>query len=225
MIKSAVPRVALWVKLAFTAFLAVLVPYYWQAYGPTNFLYFCDVALFFALAALWLESPLLASMPAVGILLPQALWMIDFLAGLVGLPLTGMTAYMFDPALTLFTRGLSLFHFWLPILLVWLVARLGYDARAFWYWTAVAWGLLLVCFLWMPPAAPNRVDRNIPVNINYVYGFNDDEPQTWMPPLAYFGLLMAALPLAIFWPTHLLLRWAFAKDGVVSPLASRSLRA
>ena len=56
------PRIPLWVKLLYTAFLCVLVPYYWSAYGPTNFLYYCDVALFMTLAALWTESALLASM-------------------------------------------------------------------------------------------------------------------------------------------------------------------
>ena len=39
-------RVPLGLKLAYTAFMAVLVPVYWRYYGPTNFLYFCDVALF-----------------------------------------------------------------------------------------------------------------------------------------------------------------------------------
>src|SRR5262245_64775441 len=83
-----VPRraspVLLCLKLTYTAFVAVLVPYYWAAYGPTNFLYFCDVALLLGAVALWTESPLLASMPAVGILLPQAMWCVDFLGGLVG---------------------------------------------------------------------------------------------------------------------------------------------
>src|SRR5437764_360718 len=90
-------RIPLWAKLAYTAFLAVLVPFYLSAYGPTNFLYFCDVALLLGLAALWLESPLLAGMPACGILLPQLLWVIDFLGGLVGHFPVGMTKYMFDP--------------------------------------------------------------------------------------------------------------------------------
>ncbi len=49
-------RVPLAVKLGFTAFMAVLVPVYWLNYGPTNFLYFCDVALFLTLAAVWTES-------------------------------------------------------------------------------------------------------------------------------------------------------------------------
>ena len=51
--------------------MAVLVPVYWYYYGPTNFLYFCDVALFLTLAGIWLESPLLVSMCAVGIVAPQ----------------------------------------------------------------------------------------------------------------------------------------------------------
>ena len=71
-------RVPLAVKLGFTAFMAVLVPVYWLNYGPTNFLYFCDVALFLTLAAVWTESALLASMAAVGIVLPQLVWVLDF---------------------------------------------------------------------------------------------------------------------------------------------------
>ena len=39
-------RVPLVVKLGYSAFTAVLVPLYLHATGPTNFLYFCDVALF-----------------------------------------------------------------------------------------------------------------------------------------------------------------------------------
>src|SRR5881392_636397 len=84
----------LWVKLAYTLFVCVLVPYYWKTYGPTNFLYFCDVALLMGLAAVWSESPLLASMPTVGIVLPQMVWWIDFIGGLLGFRLVGMAAYM-----------------------------------------------------------------------------------------------------------------------------------
>ena len=76
---SSANRLPLWLKLVYTAFMAVLVPVYWHYYGPTNFLYFCDVALILTLIGIWLESPLLVSMCAVGILLPQALWVVDFL--------------------------------------------------------------------------------------------------------------------------------------------------
>ena len=32
-------RLPLGLKLAYTAFMAVLVPFYWKTYWPTNFLY------------------------------------------------------------------------------------------------------------------------------------------------------------------------------------------
>ena len=204
--ESAGPRIPLWVKMGYTAFMLVLVPYYWQAYGPTNFLYFCDVALFLTLAALWREESLWASMSAVGILLPQALWMADFLGGAVGMHITGMTEYMFNPNLTLFTRGLSFFHFWLPLLLLWIVWRLGYDRRAFRAWTALACVLMLVCYFLMPPPPAPADQPNLPVNINYVYGLNERAPQTWMHPLAYLAAMLTAMPVLIYLPTHLLLR-------------------
>lgn len=200
-------RLPLWVKLSYTAFVCVLVPHYLRTYGPTNFLYYCDIALFMALLALWTENSLWASMPAIGILLPQTLWMVDFVGGLFGCHVVGMTEYMFDPGIPLFARALSLFHFWLPLLLVWIIWRLGYDRRGFWRWTVLAWVLMLVCYFLMPAPPPPPDDPNLPVNINYVYGLSDSGPQTWMPPLMYLGLLMVGLPLCVFLPTHLLLGW------------------
>ena len=64
----------MWVKVIYSLFMCVLMPFYWHAYGPTNFLYFCDLALLLTLVALWLENPLLASIAAVEILLPGTLW-------------------------------------------------------------------------------------------------------------------------------------------------------
>ncbi|MEX0728164.1 MAG: hypothetical protein WD065_17985 [Planctomycetaceae bacterium] len=210
--KSSGRRVPLGVKLVYTAFVCVLVPYYWSAYGPTNFLYFCDVALLMTLAAMWTESPLLASMPAVGILLPQTFWCIDFLGSFIGLPVTGMTAYMFDPSLTLFTRGLSFFHFWLPFLLLWLVWQLGYDRRAMKLWTVLAWGLMLTSYFLLPAPAAPRENPNVPVNVNYVYGFDESAPQTWVPPLAFLAIMMTALPLIVFAPTHVFLAKVFGRE-------------
>src|ERR1700720_1746072 len=77
-------RVPLWLKLAYTGFMAVLVPVYWFNYGPTNFLYFCDASLFLALASVWTETALPVSMAAVGLIVPQFFWCLDFLCGLLG---------------------------------------------------------------------------------------------------------------------------------------------
>jgi len=201
-------RVPLAVKLGYTAFMAVLIPVYWANYGPTNFLYFCDVALLLTLVGVWTENALLASMAAVGIVLPQLIWVADFAAGLVGVKLLGMTAYMFDERRSLFLRGLSLFHGWLPFLLLFLVKRLGYDRRALPAWWALAWVLVIFCYLFMPGPTPNA--GATPVNINYVHGMSDDAAQTWMPPLAWLATLMAGLPALLFFPTHLALKKWFS---------------
>ena len=202
-------RIPLWVKLAYSAFVLVLVPHYLRAYGPTNFLYFCDVALILTLAAIWFESTLFISAAAVGIVLPQLLWMLDFLGSIVGLPITGMTAYMLNDAIPLFTRFLSFFHFWLPLFLIWLVSRLGYDRRAVGLWSAIALVLVLVSYFFLPPPPAPPDNPGLPVNVNYVFGLSDDRPQDWMHPVAYLLCLLAALPLAIFWPTHLLFKRIF----------------
>src|SRR5205807_8087861 len=73
-----------WLKIAHTLFVAVLVPVYWRQYGPGNFLWFSDLALFATLAALWLESALLASMQAVSVCLLELVWLADFLTRLLG---------------------------------------------------------------------------------------------------------------------------------------------
>jgi hypothetical protein len=114
-----------------------------------------------------------------------------------------MTDYMFDANKSLFLRGLSLFHGWLPLLLIYLVMRTGYDRRAFKAWTALAVVLLLVCYVVLPPPMANP--GNAAVNINYVHGLDDTAAQTWMPPLLWLALLMVALPSLLFFPTHVIL--------------------
>jgi hypothetical protein len=198
-----------WLKLAFTAFMFVLVPVYWANYGPTNFLYFCDLALFLVLAGIWTESPLLVSLPAVGILLPQMLWCLDFLVELSGGRLTGLTSYMSDPNRSLFLRGLSLFHGWLPFLVYYLVKKLGYDKRALVGWIAISTVVCLVAYFFLPPPGTVRGDPKTPRNINYVFGLIEDRPQRLLPPLVYLGAWIAFLIIIIHVPTHFLLRKFF----------------
>ena len=198
-------RIPLAVRIAYSAFVAVLVPGYWITYGPANFLYFCDLAAVVTLVGLWLQSPLLLSMEAVAILVPQAVWVVDFGGHLLGRPVLGMTGYMFDPKYKLWVRGLSLFHGWLPLLLVWAVRRVGYDRRAVWAQTVVGVGVLLVCYLAFAP--PGTVGGVRPVrNINYVYGKEQDHQQQRTPPGAWLGIVIAVAVLGMFVPAHLLLK-------------------
>jgi hypothetical protein len=68
---------------------------------------------------------------------------------------------------------------------------------------------MLICYFLLPPPPPPADDPNLPVNVNYVYGLNEEAPQEWMPPLVYLGLMMVGMPVCVFLPTHLVLRWAF----------------
>jgi hypothetical protein len=195
-------RVPLWLKLLYTAFMGVLIPVYWYYYGPTNFLYFCDVAVILTLVGIWRENALLISMCAVGIVLPQTIWVIDFVGQIFGVTILGMTEYMFKDTSRLL-RGLSLFHGWIPFLLIYLVWRLGYDRRGFLGWTVLAWALILICIFFMPP--PNPDPGLTPVNINYVWGPSDTAAQTWVSPAVWVVGLMVGMPLLLFAPVHFLL--------------------
>src|SRR5262249_3051607 len=89
-------EIPLTVKVLYTLFVCVLVPVYWNHYGPANFLWFSDLALLITLAAQWLESPLLASMQAVSVVLLELMWIGEFLARLLfGVQLAGIAGYMF----------------------------------------------------------------------------------------------------------------------------------
>src|SRR5258706_52999 len=61
-------RIPLWLKIAWTAWVLVWAPVYWKQYGPQNFLYFCDLGNFLIAMGLWLESRLIISWQALGML-------------------------------------------------------------------------------------------------------------------------------------------------------------
>ena len=193
--------IPLWIKLAYTVFVAVTVAIYAKKYPLWNFLWFSDIALIATVPALWLENNLLASMMLVGVLLPELLWNGAFFVRLLtARRLFGLTDYMFDPAKPRYVRAISLFHVFLPLLLLWMVARLDYDTRAFLAQTVLAWIVLPLTYRLADPKVEN---------VNWVFGWTA-EPQTRIPPLAYLGLVMIAFPLLIYLPTHALLQLLFA---------------
>ena len=192
--------IPLWLKEAYTVFVAVTVAVYLKKYPLWNFLWFSDIALIATVPALWLESSLIASMMLVGVLLPEILWNGAFFARLAtGKRLFGLTDYMFDAAKPRYLRAISLFHVFLPILLLWMAAVLGYDSRALVAQTVLAWIVLPLSYWLGDPKAEN---------LNWVFGWKA-EPQTRIPPLAYLGLVMLAFPILIYLPTHFVLLRVF----------------
>jgi hypothetical protein len=152
---------------------------------------------------------MLASMAAVGICAVQVLWQVDFLAELSGLKMTGLTSYMFDEQIPLFARFLSFFHFWLPILIIYLIWKLGYDRRGLAGWTIIAWLAMAVSYLFLPGPGDSLAFTNQPCNVNYVYGLGT-EAQTMMPEITWLGTIMLGLPTIIYVPSHFIFRKMFA---------------
>src|SRR5688500_1990532 len=179
---------------------AVILPVYALRYGWRNYLWFSDIALVVTGVALWLESALLASMMAVGVLLPELLWSVSFLARLLfGIRASDLAGYMFDPAKPRYLRALSLFHLVLPPTLLWTLACLGYDARALAAQTALAWIVLPVTYAVLRPHDEN---------VNWVYGLG--ERQNRLAPRVYLALLMLGFPLIVYLPTHFALKTWFS---------------
>jgi hypothetical protein len=195
----------LWLKIAWTVGVAVWVPLYWRQYGAQNFLYFCDLGNFFVLAALWMESRLIFSWQATGLLLFQTLYTLD-LAGavLTGRHFIGGSEYMFDPHLSLLVRLLSLFHVVMPPLLLWAIWRLGYDKRGWKYQTLLMWIVVPVNYFWRPQYDVNWARGPLLREQHSVPG--------WIYLLAY----LVVVPLAVYWPTHLALQWWSKRTSSVS---------
>jgi hypothetical protein len=196
-------RIPLWLILAWTAWLVVWAPFYWRQYGAQNFLYFCDQGNFLIAAGLWLESRLILSWQAVGLLVFQTLYALDLIgAVLFGHHIIGGTEYMFDPKVPLFVRLLGLYHFFVPPLLLWAVRRLRYDDRAWKVQTLATWVLVPINFFWRSQC-----------NVNWARGPGHE--QHLVPGWLYLAAYLIVVPVVVYWPTHLVLkRWA-AKEHVL----------
>lgn len=195
-------RIPLWLKIGWSVWLLVWIPFYWHQYGAQNFLYFCDLGNCFIAAALWLESPLLFSWQACGLLLFQTLYSIDLIGALLsGKHVIGGTEYMFDPHVPLPMRLLSLFHIAVPPLLLWAIWRLGYDPRGWKFQTLTAWVVVPINYFWRPQ-----------FDVNWARGPFFRE-QHVVPGIVYLLFYLIAAPLLVYWPTHLLLHWWAGQDA------------
>jgi hypothetical protein len=188
----------LW-KLAYTAFVLVIVVIWRRHYGWRNLLWFSDIALIGAVPALWLESAAIASVLGVAVLLPEILWNVDLgLRLLLRRRITGLTDYMFEPERPRLLRGLSLFHVPLPLVLLWLLAEYGYDGSV-----GLPGAVLLAAIVLPWSRAVSTPERNI----NWTHGLGASRTRLSTP--VYLALLYGGFVLLVFIPTHLALRALF----------------
>jgi hypothetical protein len=189
-------RIPLWLKVVWTACVIAWIPLYWRQYGVQNFLFFCDIGNLLITAGLWLESPLIFSWQACGLLLFQTLFAIDLASAVISeRHLIGGTEYMFDPHVPLPIRLLSLFHVVTPPVLLWAIRRLGYDRRGWKLQTLTAWIVVPINYLWHPQ-----------YDVNWARGPFFRE-QHFVPGPVYLLFYLIIVPVVIYYPTHLFLLW------------------
>jgi hypothetical protein len=189
-------RVPLWLKIVWSLWLIVWAPVYWHRYGLQNFLFFCDIGNVLIGIGLWLESGLIFSWVACGLLLFQTLYTVDLSGALItGHHLIGGTEYMFDPYLPLWTRLLSLFHVVTPFVLLWGIRTLGYDRRGWKLQTLTTWIVVPINFFWRPEE-----------DVNWARGLFFHEQHT-LPGFVYLLGYLILVPLCVYLPTHWLLLW------------------
>jgi hypothetical protein len=189
-------RIPLWLKVGWTIWLIAWAPLYWKHYGLQNFLYFCDVGNILIGIGLWLESPLIFSWQACGLLLFQTVFTVDLVGTLLtGRHWVGGTEFMFDPNVPLLVRLLSLFHVVTPPLLLWTIRRLGYNSRGWKSQTVTTWIVLPINYFWRPEH-----------DVNWARGPFFHE-QHVVPGLIYLAAYALMIPLFVYFPTHLFLAW------------------
>jgi hypothetical protein len=138
------------------------------------------------------------------LLLFQSIFTFDLVCALVtGHHFPGGTEYMFDPTLPLYIRLLSLFHVVTPPLLLFAIYRLGYDSSGWKLQTLTTWIVVPINYFWHPEK-----------DVNWARGPFFHE-QHAMPGWAYLLAYLTAVPLLVYFPTHLFLLWIMRRwrDG------------
>jgi hypothetical protein len=183
-----------WVRYAALAWLIFWFITYWIYWGPSTFLFFCDLALILTCLGLFFENSLLVSTQALSSLVIDAAWALDAASRLLtGRHLIGGTEYLFDPSHPLWVRLITLYHLVLPFVLLWAIARLAYDRRALQYQSALA----LIVFIACRFSSPDK-------NINFAFRAPIFHRQIG-PASVHVALTFLALVLLIYLPTHLTL--------------------
>jgi len=182
------------IKILSSLFVSILIPVYWYYYGPQNFLWLSDVGLFLTVLALLMDSRLLMSMAAVGVLAFELIWCFDFLYLIIfGTSKIKLADYMFDSTYSLGLRMLSLFHIVVPIIWLFYLWEYGYDKRAMYYMTILYWLILSLSYFFTDPEK----------NINWV--FLPNMRHIKIGQHAWFIIMLIGFPLLVFWPVHFIL--------------------
>jgi hypothetical protein len=187
-----------WLRWGALVWLLIWIPAYWRTWGAANFLHLCDVGVILTCAGLWSNSGLLVSSQAVAALLVDIAWTADAAWKIFfGRYLTGGMDYLLDARYPLWIRLLSLYHLVIPVLLLWAVARTGYDRRGWGLQSAIA-------------AVVFAASRFTPSEQNINFAFSDPFiHRVWGPPAIHVVVSTLFMIFVVYFPTHVILKRLF----------------
>lgn len=176
-----------------TLWMLFWVPVTLSAYGPQNFLWLCNFALFLILFALWTGNRLILSSQAGTTLLIGIVWTGEILLGLATQGRLALgTSYMWDLDIPLVARLASVYHLVVPLLVYQVLRRWGYDRRG--PWLQSLFGAIAIVGARLLTAAEH--------NVNWVHQVPLDPPPAGISGVVWVGLLLVLAPVLIYYPGH-----------------------
>ena len=204
-----VPPVPIAARLGFTAWMLFWIPVVLATQGPQNFWWLCNLAQFILLYSIWTSDRLLVSSQAGTIVVVGAAWTVDLAGALItGSSPFGITTYMFNEDLSIALRATSTYHVWLPVFVVWLCRRQGYDVR----------GFRLQCGIGTAAILGSWIFGESMRNLNYTIAPFGIE-QVWLPQALYIPILCVGTALLLYLPGHFIVKSLADRSGDFSPRA------
>ena len=183
-------------RIGFTLWMVFWIPVVLATQGPQNFWWLCNLAQFILLYSLWTSNRLLVSSQAGTIVVVGAAWTIDLAGALMtGNSPFGITTYMFNKDLSIALRATSTYHMWLPVFVLWLCRKDGYDVRGLWLQCGIGTAAILGSWILGDPVR----------NLNYTiapFGIQ----QVWLPQALYIPLLCIGTAVLVYLPGHFIVK-------------------
>lgn len=191
------PALPGWLRVPYTVLAGTAVAVYAGFPGTLPY-WFADVALLASALALWYRQRLLASMMALAVLVPA----LAAYGGLVALLLGGVDPFglarsLFPTEAPLPLRLASLAAAVLPLVLAWLVYRLGYDPRALRAQTLLGAAVLILGAMLAPVLDGARGG-----SLELAAALRE----AWLPAWLWIAVLALLYPVVVYLPAHLLLQ-------------------
>jgi hypothetical protein len=202
-------KIPLWFKMISTLLCGAVLLFNAIHYTWVDLLWFCDVAMILVIVGLWREDSLLLSLATLASIGPQFAWQLDYFYQLIsGNPLFGFTDYMFAEDNPMINYIVSLFHIWMPVILIYSLYFVRYDGRAIKIQSGLSLLILLLSYCL-------TADMFGPAgNLNQVYGPSATAPQTWMHPWLWLVVIWLYTIVVIYVPTHVITARVFPSKNL-----------